>query len=405
MRPSQPTRRASQHNALGSTGVSARTARTTQAATPRTRAQRERYARGADSHASKLPFIVGGAVAAVVILVLVLVVMPRLTSSSTTETASTVAAGQMVQVAIPDGSGASSVAKILKDAGVISTTDEFMKEVSNQKADQSLQPGTYSLMTGATVSEVVQQLVAGPASSSTKLTLPEGYTVTKTAALVESTLGISADDFTAQAKASNYQADYPFLADAQNDSLEGYLCPKTYEFAGKEITADSVIRAMLDQYSTETSGIDFASGEAAIKSTYGVTMSDYDVVTLASIIEKEAVTDDDRPLVSSVFYNRLKQGMALQSDATMGYVTGGDVTADDLKTASPYNTYLNKGLPPTPICTPSVASINAALNPSSTNYLYFLIIENGTYSNHTFSETYEEHQAAIAAAQTAQAQS
>ncbi|MDD3486041.1 MAG: endolytic transglycosylase MltG, partial [Atopobiaceae bacterium] len=197
MRPSQPTRRASQHNALGSTGVSARTARTTQAATPRTRAQRERYARGADSHASKLPFIVGGAVAAVVILVLVLVVMPRLTSSSTTETASTVAAGQMVQVAIPDGSGASSVAKILKDAGVISTTDEFMKEVSNQKADQSLQPGTYSLMTGATVSEVVQQLVAGPASSSTKLTLPEGYTVTKTAALVESTLGISADDFTA----------------------------------------------------------------------------------------------------------------------------------------------------------------------------------------------------------------
>lgn len=116
---------------------------------------------------------------------------------------------------------------------------------------------------------------------------------------------------------------------------------------------------------------------------------------LASIIEREAVTQDDRPLVASVFYNRLKQDMALQSDATMGYVLDREVTAEDLKTQSPYNTYLNKGLTPTPICTPSTASLKAALEPASTDYLYFFIVENGSYSNHSFSKTYEEHQQAI----------
>ena len=149
--------------------------------------------------------------------------------------------------------------------------------------------------------------------------------------------------------------------------------------------------------------LDFASAEATIKSQYGVTMSDYDIIKLASIIEREAISEDDRGKVASVFYNRLKAGMPLQSDATMSYVTGGEVTADDLKTQSPYNTYLNKGLPPTPICTPSLASIKAALAPDTTDYMYFLIIEKGDYSNHTFSTTYEDHQKAIEKAKADQA--
>ena len=148
---------------------------------------------------------------------------------------------------------------------------------------------------------------------------------------------------------------------------------------------------------------DFASAEATIKGRYGVTMSDYDVIKLASIIEREAISEDDRGKVASVFYNRLKAGMPLQSDATMSYVTGGEVTADDLKTQSPYNTYLNKGLPPTPICTPSLASIKSALAPDTTDYMYFLIIEKGDYSNHTFSTTYEDHQKAIEKAKADQA--
>ena len=120
-------------------------------------------------------------------------------------------------------------------------------------------------------------------------------------------------------------------------------------------------------------------------------MSDYDVIKLASIVELEAVTDGQRPKVASVFFNRLKAGMALQSDATMMYVTGGEVTADDLKTESPYNTYLNAGLTPTPICTPSVDSIKAVLSPDDTDYLYFYI----TQTDEWFSSTYDEHLQAI----------
>ena len=148
---------------------------------------------------------------------------------------------------------------------------------------------------------------------------------------------------------------------------------------------------MLDQYQADVVSLDFSAGEQLISQRYGIQMSDYDILTLASIVEREAVTTDQRPKVSSVFFNRLKQGMALQSDATMMYVTGGEVTADDLKTESPYNTYLNTGLTPTPICAPSVESIKATLNPDDTNYLYFYI----TQTDEWFSATYDEHLQAI----------
>ncbi|MDY2788143.1 MAG: endolytic transglycosylase MltG [Atopobium sp.] len=316
--------------------------------------------------------------------------------------ASAVATGKEVTVSIAEGSGAQAVAKSLLDAGVITSSEDFLKELTLKKADSNLKPGTYSFTTGMSVEAVVQQLVKGPNTTANKLSIPEGLTLKKTAALVEKSLGIKADDFLAQAKASSYVNEFPFLQGVADDSLEGFMCPKTYDFSGKEISADSVIRALLNQYKAEHGSLDFESARANIQSTYGITMSDYQILTLASIIEREAVTQDDRPLVSSVFYNRLKQGMALQSDATMGYVLDREVTADDLKTQSPYNTYLNKGLTPTPICTPSIASLKAAMEPAKTDYLYFFIVENGNYSNHSFSKTYEEHQQVIEAAKKAQ---
>lgn len=306
-----------------------------------------------------------------------------------------VEAGKDVKITIPEGSGGNDIAQLLVDAGVISDSSEFLSELNNQHAETNLKPGTYAFVTGEDITKVVKQLSEGPNTNETTVTIPEGVTVEKTAELVESSLGIKKDDFLAQAKASNYTKDYPFLSGAQNDSLEGFLFGKTYDFAGKTVNADSVIRAMLDQYKQEISTLDFAASETAIKSRYGVTMSDYDILTLASIIEREAVNDDDRGKVASVFYNRLQKGMPLQSDATMGYVVGPQVTADDLKKESPYNTYLNKGITPTPICSPSINSIKAALHPDDTNYYYFLLIEDGSYSNHTFSETYEQHQEAI----------
>lgn len=373
--------------------VSARSAsRGTRYASARPASARHPRSRYQAQQPSRLPVLVGIIAALIAIILIVFVACSVLNSS---EKNSGIPAGQQVTITIPEGSGAAAIYTELSEAGVLSDQDEFYEELRAQGAEQSLKSGTYSFVTGEDVSDVVKQLVAGPNTSESRLVVAEGLTQTRLAAEVESSLGIPQDEFLAQAKASNYVDDYPFLSEAQDDSLEGFLYPKTYDFSGQDVSADLVIRTMLNQYQTEIEPLNLDSAAANVAATYGIELDGYDLLTIASIIEREAVTDEDRPLVASVFYNRLKAGMPLQSDATMGYVTGGEVTADDLKQESPYNTYLNAGLPPTPICTPSMASIEAAMSPASTDYLYFLIIENGDYSNHTFSRTYEEHQAAI----------
>ena len=266
------------------------------------------------------------------------------------------------------------------------------QEVQKQNAEQKLKSGTYSLLTGSSTTNVIDQLVAGPNSTASTLQVPEGYTVAQVASLVEEKFGISSSDFIAQAKASNYVADYPFLSEAANDSLEGFLFPKTYDFAGQTVTADSIIRAMLSQYQTEIATLDLDTARQTLQSRYGTSFTNYDILTMASIIEKEALTDDDRSLISSVFYNRIAASMPLQSDATLAYTLGREVTADDLTQDGPYNTYTNMGLTPTPICNPGLASLTAAANPQDTGYYYFYI----TSSVHAFSETYEQHQQVIA---------
>lgn len=304
--------------------------------------------------------------------------------------------GEVVTVTIPSGASTADIAQILVDEGVITSTGDFKKAVKDQDASTSMKSGNYDFIAGSDINDIVRQLVAGPNSSSERLTIAEGLTVTKVAATTQDALGIPKEDFLAQAKASNYAGDYSFLADVGDDSLEGFLFPKTYDFGGKEVSADGVIRAMLDQHQIEVRNLDMGSAETFIQQKYSVTMGDYDILKLASIIEKEALDDDDRYKISSVMYNRLRTGMALQSDATMGYVTGGEVTAADLKVDSPYNTYLNMGLPPTPICTPSMESIRAAMDPADTNYYFFWITED----EHVFSETYEQHEQAIQNAQS-----
>ena len=359
-------------------------------ATPRTRSQRAASARG--GHSRKGP-VLAALIVLVAIVVAGVVFVPRLLKKPSQGDLPN--QGMQVEVVIDDGSGAIAIASKLEDAGVIASSDDFVAEVRKQGADSSLKSGAYMFTVGQSFDSIIDQLVSGPNSTSGAFTIPEGLTVSQAAAVVSQTFSsISSDDFLAQAKASNYVADYPFLADAQDDSLEGFLCPKTYNFSGKSnVTADDVIRAMLDQYKSDVMSLDFDSAKSLIKDRYGIDMSDYDFLKLASIIEREAVTDSQRPKVSSTFYNRLKIGMALQSDATMMYVTGGEVTADDLKRESPYNTYLNSGLTPTPICSPSIDSIKAALSPDETDYLYFYI----TQTDEWFSATYDEHLQAIEA--------
>lgn len=351
------------------------------------------YARGGarpPKKGSPVPVVIGVLIAIAVVAGAALFLFPRIFGGDS----GNIEAGQQVSITIPEGSSGDAIATILVDNHIIADSGEYYAAVKKLNAEMSLKPGDYQFETLQDPLSVVKQLVAGPNLEGVKLTVPEGKTVEQTAQLVEDAYGISADEFISQAKASAYAGDYPFLADVGNDSLEGFLYPKTYTFAGTP-TADEVIRAMLDQYQLDVfDAFDFDAGRAAISATYGIELSDYELLTLASIVEREGLNADQRAHVASVFLNRLagKGDFAgrpyLQSDATLMYETGGAVTAEDIQGIdSPYNSYQHAGLPPTPICSPSSEAILATLEPTDSDDLYFYITQDEEY----FSQTYDEH--------------
>ena len=295
--------------------------------------------------------------------------------------------GQEVQIVVNEGEGAKSVAKTLMDAGLIANTNEFTDRLTALGAENSLQPGTYTLVGGQSVDEMIAVLQTPVAPE--LFTVPEGSTLVQTAEIVAAASDgrIAAKDFVAAASdASKYAGSYSFLSEAGTSSLEGFLFPKTYPIK-EDSTADSIIRSMLDQFGSETANLDLSYAEGS-----GLTL--YDVVKLASIVEKESDAAH-RATVASVFYNRINAGMQLQSDATVAYVVGHDPTAEDVATENEYNTYFIEGLPPTPINSPSLECLKAVCQPEDTNYLFFYFEDNGNGGmNYTFSETYEEHQSA-----------
>jgi UPF0755 protein len=222
------------------------------------------------------------------------------------------------------------------------------------------------------------------------VTIPEGFKMHQLFLRLEENGVCSYNDLMEAAESNEY--NYSFLDESEGEGayrLEGFLFPKTYEIS-KEDTADSLVRKMLDQYKLETAGIDYSYAESK-------NLTEYDVLILASIVERESAADV-RAEVSSVFYNRLSGGMQLQSDATTAYLVNGDPTPEDLENTAenPYNTQYNYGLPPGPICSPSLESIEAAAHPADTNYLYFFFQqdENGDMQYY-FSVDYDQHQAAI----------
>lgn len=372
-------------SALAGGRVSSRTAAATRRAG--SHAPRDPRRGGSRRRVPLAAIAVMGAIVVAVIAAAVLLV-PSLLSGGGDE-AQLAPEGTEVTFTIPDGSGAGEVAQILADNGLIADTSEFLSEVRRTEAESALKSGSYRVVAGSDATDIIALLTAGPNASTAQLTVPEGFTVAQIASAAQESLGISSDDFLAQAKASNYVDDYPFLADAHEDSLEGYLFPKTYDFSGSDgVTADTLIRAMLDQYQAEVESLDLAGAAATLSERYGLTLDENDILTMASIVEREALTDEQRPKVASVFYNRLRDGMKLQSDATLTYSLGRAATADEINTLQdPYNTNLNAGLTPTPICSPSLDSIEAACEPADTNFYYFYI----TQDTEQFSETYDEH--------------
>lgn len=340
---------------------------------------------------SKAPAIVAAVLAVLVVEGLAWGAL-TLFNSCSAQSVELLAEGQEATITVAEGAGAKVVGEQLAEARLVSNAGDFTKRVNEMGVDSQLKPGTYTFAGGMSLDAIINQLTAGPVANA--LTIPEGSTLEAVAQSVATFTEnrITADAFTAAASdASAYAADYDFLVDAGTNSLEGFLFPKTYEI-GDDATAESVVRMMLDQFKTETSGLDWSYPQSQ-----GLTI--YDAVKLASIVERESSGDEQiRAQVASVFYNRLNNfgdpnyGF-LQSDATTAYELGHDPTPEDIKNPTPFNTYTNTGLPPTPICSPGLDCLQAVCNPAQTNYFFFYFApdESGTMQYY-FSETYEEHQ-------------
>jgi UPF0755 protein len=327
---------------------------------------------------SKKTLVAVAVAVAVVAIAAVCAVVAALSCSR--QVAEEEAASATATVTIPSGYGSGDIAQLLREAGAISSTTEFIQTVSQQGAESSLKAGTYTFAAGTTYAQIVEALVAGPESSGLTLTIPEGLTVAQVAERVSEVFpDISAESFLEAAKASRFVEKYTFLAGAYDDSLEGFLFPKTYTFA-EGVDADAIIRAMLGQFQTETAGVDWSAAAQG-----AVSLSEYEVVVAASLVERETAVASERPTVASVIYNRLNAGWYLQIDAAVAYALGKSdlLSTPDTQVDSPYNTYLNLGLPPGPICSPSLESIQAVVAADATDY-YFYVASPALDGTHVF---------------------
>jgi peptidoglycan lytic transglycosylase G len=282
-------------------------------------------------------------------------------------------------VTIPEGATSTQIAQTLHDNGVITSPliFRFLSWLEGKGGD--FKAGDYVFNKGIHYAEAFSILEAGP-NFQARFTIPEGLTVDQTASRVAQSTTVAPDDFKAAASSGDF--DMEFIPAQDQDNLEGFLFPKTYTVA-EDVSGRQVVEMLLNQFKADTSGLDWPKSQ-----TLGITP--YQAVITASLIEREAAVDDERPLIAAVIFNRLKKDMLLQIDATVQYALPEwkDVlTYDDLKVDSPYNTYLHKGLPPGPICSPGLASLEAALNPADVDYLYYVATGNG---RHFFTSDYNE---------------
>ena len=284
-------------------------------------------------------------------------------------------------VDLPTGSSVSAIANRLTAAGVLPETWSFRLAARFTGADRRLQAGEYRFAGPATPMQVIDRLSAGDVYRR-PITFREGLTIFEMSEVFEKSGLGPAREFLSAARNTSLVAAY----DAGAKSLEGYLFPDTYALPGSSNAAE-LVRAMLDRFDTV-----YDAGLRAAAAERG--MSTREVLTLASLIEKETGRADERPTVSGVYHNRLRIGMPLQCDPTVAYALmlagrwNGNLRRVDLQMDSPYNTYRVRGLPPGPIAAPGRASIEAALRPADVPYLYFVSRNDGS---HVFATTLAEH--------------
>ncbi|NLM21162.1 MAG: endolytic transglycosylase MltG [Peptococcaceae bacterium] len=285
---------------------------------------------------------------------------------------------------IEQGMPASKVAEELKKQNIIRNAQAFLQLCRWQKADSKLMAGMYYLSPDMSSREILETLLQGTEPEVVRITIPEGYTVEQIVnTLVNNGLGTEKEYYKAMASFS--AQDYAFLKGIPNgkNRLEGFLFPDTYFFDKKAKPRD-VIDRFLQRFSREL------TPETRNK-LEEMNLSIYDWVIHASIVEREAQKQEERPVIAGVFANRLRIGMPLQSCATVQYVLGEVkpvLSTEDTKIDSPYNTYKYPGLPPGPISNPGHASLQAVLYPEKTDYLYFVAKQDGS---HAFAVTYQQH--------------
>jgi len=270
-------------------------------------------------------------------------------------------------VTIEEGMTAQEVAELLKKEGLISSKNFFLLLVRLRGVHRRIKAGFYEVNSKESTWRIISKIFLGK-SEKLRLTIPEGFTGRQIAQLIEEK-GLGGKD--------------KFLEIVEKRELEGYLFPETY-FIDYNVSQEEIIDMMVDQFNKM-----FTEDMEERGKKFNFTKRD--IIILASIIEKEAVKDEERPLISAVFHNRLKKRWYLESCATVQYALGEHkekLTYEDVKVNSPYNTYIHFGLPPGPICNPGLAAIEAALYPAETDLMFFVTEGEGT---HRFSKYYQKH--------------
>lgn len=291
-----------------------------------------------------------------------------------------------ISINIPSGSSTKQIAQILHDNNLIKNEFYFVTYIKQQDVATKLRPGSYTFGAGLiTFDTILEELLkGGDDGNSVFITVPEGLTVLQIAELFEEKGFGTKDEFLETAK--NIELPYEYI-DTPGDykRLEGFLFPETYSIP-KSYNSEKIILLMVDEF-------DRVFNKEYKKRAEELEFSIKEIVTIASLIEREARVDSERPLISSVIHNRLEINMPLQIDATIQYILGKQkerLYYKDLEIKSPYNTYLNQGLPPTPIAVPGEACIKAALYPEETEYFYYRTKNDGS-GEHNFSKTFNEH--------------
>ena len=293
--------------------------------------------------------------------------------------------GVPVYFTVRPGMSVSEIGKELYERGIIDSEMKFWWTAKLNGFENKVKSGTFAMQTGMTPRDALEILVYGN-TVTIRFTIPEGFSVRDIAQRLDDEGLVKADAFISLAK--TYRP-YPYVEERENVlyAVEGFLFPDTYEING-EFDAARIMQMMAENFDRRlTKDMRDRARE--------MDLSIYELVTLASLVEKEAYHEEDRPIIAQIFLKRLRLGMPLQADPTVQYLLDApkeDLLYRDTEIESPYNTYQNVGLPPGPIASPGTASLMAVLHPADTNYLYFVADRNG---NNYYATNYADHLALV----------